>query len=183
MDSSPQLPPTARKNLQAISDLEQKLLSRRATLDRFGDAVSRFFGSVWFIAAQIILIGGWIEWNLWAKPFDPYPFPLLSLVVDVEFLFLTTCVLMNQKHQRRRNEHWAQVDLQLSMLTEQEVTKNLQMLDRICRHLGIECSKVDPQVVELAKPTPMAEFVGEVEKAIDGSEPNTASDASESSRT
>jgi hypothetical protein len=46
----------------------------------------------------------------------------------VEFIFLTTFVLMNQKHQMGRTEQWAHLDLRLSMLAEQEVTKNMEML-------------------------------------------------------
>lgn len=174
MPNQPELPRVAKRNIAAMSEVEQKLLSRRPTLERVGDAVAHFFGSVWFIAAQIIVIAGWIEWNLFRRPFDPYPFPLLSLVIDVEFLLLTTFVLMNQKHQSRRNEHWAHLDLQISMLTEQEVTKNLQLLDRICKHLSCGGAADDPQVAELSKPTPLAEFVGEIEKAREVSAPANA---------
>ena len=173
---------TAQKNIESIAKVEQQLLKRRPLLVRVGDAVAHFFGSVWFIAAQIPLLCLWMLWNLpreklaaipviegFVRPlihldrphrlFDPYPFPLLSLLIDIEFLLLTTFVLMNQKHAGRRNEHWAHLHLQLSMLTEQEVTKNLQLLDRVCRHLGCGAEAEDPQLLELSQPKKVADMI------------------------
>ena len=90
--------------------------------------------------------------------FDPYPFSLLSLVVGIEFILLTTFVLMNQNLQSRRQEKWGHLTLQI----EQEVTKNMQMLHRICRHVGLEEPGGDP---DMAQTTPLAELVEEIEKA------------------
>ena len=85
--------------------------------------------------------------------------------MGIEFIFLTTFVLINQKHEIRRTEQWWHLHLQLSMLTEQEVTKNMQMLAAVCRRLGLEEHAGDTELHELAKPTPVAAFVGELEKS------------------
>ena len=163
------LSPTAKRNVATIADVEQKLLHRRPSLERFGETISHFFGSVRFIAAHTALIGMWILWNVsrhrGAVSFDPYPFPLLSLAIGIEFILLTTFVLMNQKHQSTRNEDWAHLQLQFSMLTEQEVTKNLQLLNAICNHMGMEASTRDRQVAEFVKPTPVVAMVGAIESA------------------
>ena len=179
------LPKVAQRNIDSIAQVEQQLLSRRPLLLRVGDTIAHFFGSVWFIGVQALLIVAWMLWNLPSSRvaslpvplmlmhaierrhtfFDPYPYPLLSLLISVEFLFLTTFVLMNQKHASRRNEHWAHLHLQLSMLTEQEVTKNLQLLDSICRHIGCHSPKGDRQLAELVKPTQVADMVKELEKS------------------
>jgi uncharacterized membrane protein len=163
------LSPTAKRNVATIADVEQRLLQRRPLLERLGETIAHFFGSVSFIAAHTALIGMWILWNVnrrpGAVPFDPYPFSLLSLGIGVEFILLTTFVLMNQKHQSLRNEDWAHLQLQLSMLTEQEVTKNLQLLNAICHHLGMEPSKRDRQIAEFTKPTPVVAMVSAIESA------------------
>ena len=160
---------TAKRNVETIADVEQQLLRRRPLLERLGETIAHFFGSLRFIAAHTCLISLWIRWNTAgyhsALPFDPYPFPLLSLAIGVEFILLTTFVLMNQKHQSLRNEHWAHLHLQLSMLTEQEVTKNLQLLNAICHHMGINSPSRDRQVAELVKPTPVPEMVIAIELA------------------
>jgi len=100
-------------------------------------------------------------------PFDPYPFSFLSLIVAIEFIFLTTFVLLNQKYQIRREEQWSHLHLQLSMLTEQEVTRNVQMLRAISQKLGIESAITDDEITEMTKPTSVSAFVGEIEKSRD----------------
>ena len=115
----------------------QQLLRQRSRMERVGEAIARFFGSLFFIAAHVLFIAGWVLVNIGMipglQPFDPYPFTFLSSVVSIEFIFLATFVLMNQKHQIRRTEQWAHLHLQFSMLAEQEVTKNMRMLHLICQ--------------------------------------------------
>jgi uncharacterized membrane protein len=100
-------------------------------------------------------------------PFDPFPYSFLSLIVGIEFIFLTTFVLLNQKYQIRREEQWSHLHLQLSMLTEQEVTRTVQMLSAISDKLGIKGGITDAELKEMAKPTSVTAFVGEIEKSRD----------------
>ena len=111
------LPPTARRNIDAIAQVEQQLHGRRSAVEKVGDAVARFFGSLWFIAAHVAFLAAWLAVNAHAVPgvpaFDPYPFNFLALLVGVEFIFLTTFVLMNQSTQARRQEQWGHLTLQV----------------------------------------------------------------------
>ena len=95
--------------------------------------------------------------------FDPYPFPLLSLIVGIEFIFLATFVLVNQKHQMHRAEQWSHLHLQISMLTEQEVTKSMQMLRSICEELALEKLTGDAEMSELAENTAISVLANEIE--------------------
>ena len=169
--SSVPLPRTAKNNIETVAQVEQQLLGRRTGAERIGEAVARFFGSLRFIAAHAVFIAAWVMLNLGLVPgvvsFDPYPFPFLGFVVGVEFIFLTTFVLMNQNLQSRRQEQWAHLNLQLSMLAEHEVTKNMQMLHLICQHLGLEKPAQDQEVKELARPTPVTALVEGIEQARD----------------
>ena len=139
--------------------------------ERWGGSVARFFGSLRFIAAQVFFIVAWIALNtvgaVWLQPFDPYPFPFLSLIVGIEFIFLTTFVLINQKHQMRRAEQWSHLNLQISMLTEQEVTENVKMLHMICRELNLKTPIPDQEVSDLSQNTEITALVDELEKARD----------------
>lgn len=168
MSSERVLPPTARKNVETIAQVERQLLDQRSRTDRLGEGVARFFGSLSFIAAHVLFIAGWVLLNTnmipGVSPFDPYPFAFLSLVVGIEFILLTTFVLMNQKHQMRRSEQWANLHLQLSMLTEQEVTKSLQMLHLICRHMRLNEPEQDQEVNELCQATSVTALVDEIGK-------------------
>jgi uncharacterized membrane protein len=169
MSSQPSVATTAKKNIEAIAQLEQQILSQRSVTERSGAEIARFFGSLWSILAHTGLFTTWIAWNTaeftGIRPFDRYPFPLLSLVVGIEFIFLTTFVLMNQKHQMRRAEQWSHLHLQLSMLAEQEVTKNLQILQVICQELGLDAPSRDREVNELAQNTAITALAKEIEEA------------------
>lgn len=169
MPSQPSVTATAKRNVGTIAQIEQQLVAQRSRTERWGSNIAHFFGSLRFVVAQILFFGGWIVVNAvrtpWYRPFDPYPFPFLSLLVGIEFIFLTTFVLMNQKYQMRRTEQWSHLHLQLSMLTEQEVTKNMQMFHTICRELGLEKPLCDEEVSELTKDTEITALADEIEKA------------------
>jgi uncharacterized membrane protein len=160
---------TAKKNIQAIARVEQELHESRSRVERIGDRITHFFGSLQFIAAHLMVLIAWIVFNTQVfanlKPFDPYPFPLLSFIFSIEFFFLTTFVLMNQNLQSRRQEKWRHLTLQVSILTEQEVTKSMQAIHQICRRLGIEESVSDAELQDMVQETPLAELVNELEKA------------------
>jgi uncharacterized membrane protein len=162
------LPTSAKKNVDTIAQVEQQLLRQRSPMEHIGEAIARFFGSLNFILAHVFFIIGWIALNTGTFPamqsFDPYPFTFLSFMVGIEFIFLTTFVLMNQKHQIRRAEQWSHLHLQLSMLTEQEVTKNMQMLDMICQRLRLGEPAHDLEVKELAQATSVTALVDEIGK-------------------
>src|ERR1700678_2702038 len=174
----PSLPSTARRNIEAIAEVEQALLRKRTMPERMGERVARFFGSLLFIAAHIVFFTVWIIINTRGiqgiSHFDPYPFAFLSLIVGIEFIFLTTFVLLNQKYQIRREEQWSHLHLQLSMLTEQEVTRNVQMLIAISRKLGIHNAVTDEELTDMTKPTSVTAFVGEIEKSRDSALPSDA---------
>src|ERR1017187_4845453 len=167
-NQEPSLSSTAKRNIETIAQVEQALLRKRKLAERMGERVAHFFGSLLFIAAHICFMTFWIIINTSGVkrivPFDPYPFSFLSLIVAIEFIFLTTFVLLNQKYQIRREEQWSHLHLQLSMLTEQEVTRNVQMLRAISQKLGIQSAITDDEITEMTKPTSVTAFVGEIEK-------------------
>ena len=167
MSSQPSVAPTAKRNIAAIAQLEQQVLSQRSAAEHVGGAVARFFGSLRFILVEFLFVTAWVAVNsgmvAGVPRFDPSPFPLLSLIVGVEFIFLTTFVLVNQKHQMRRAEQWSHLHLQISMLTEQEVTKSMQMLRSICEELAPNQLTGDPEMHELAENTEISALANEIE--------------------
>ena len=169
MSTQPSVLATAKRNVETIAQLEQQLVAHQSRTERWGSGVASFFGSSRFIVAQIFFVVAWTivntEKTAWLRPFDPYPFAFLSLIVGMEFIFLTTFVLINQKHQMRRTEQWSHLHLQLSMLTEQEVTKNIKMLYAISQKLEVEMPTRDQEVSELSQDTEITALVDEIERA------------------
>jgi len=169
VSSQPSIVATAKRNVETIAQLEQQLVAQQSRAERWGSGVASFFGSSRFVVAQMFLVVAWIVLNTektaWLRPFDPYPFPFLSLIVGMEFIFLTTFVLINQKRQMRRAEQWSHLQLQLSMLTEQEVTKNIKMLHMICQKLQLGMPARDQEVSDFSQDTEITALVDEIERA------------------
>jgi len=157
-----------RRNIESIALLEKAFERRRTPVDRVSDAVSAFAGSIRFIAANAGLIVAWTLWNLLAPShlrFDP-GFGVLQLTIAIEALFLSAFVLMSQNRQKRQAEHWAHVGLQISLLAEQESTKMLQMMENICRFLGMEKTGRDQELKQLTEQVPVVKLAEEVGKTL-----------------
>jgi uncharacterized membrane protein len=173
--SPPAITATAKKNIATVAQLEQELLRQRSRIDRVSDAVTRFVGSIKFVVAHVIWFSGWLLINTGrvggVRPFDPYPFNFLGLMVGLEAIFLSTFVLMSQNRQRRHTEHWDHLELQISLLSEQEMTKMLQMLQTICDALGLEKTTRDRELKEMVRHTPVEVLAQELERARGPDEP------------
>jgi uncharacterized membrane protein len=170
------VPAAIRRNIESITQLEQAFEQQRTTVDVISDVVTRFTGSIRFILAHAVVFTAWILLNTLVLPesdrFDPYPFGFLGLVVSLEAIFLSTFVLMSQNRQNRMADQWAHVDLQVSLLAEQETTKMLQMLQRIYDYLGLEKeARHDRELKELAEATQVERLVEELAKARDPEKP------------
>ncbi len=99
------------------------------------------------------------------KGFDPYPFPLLTLIVSLEAIFLSTFILISQNRDVRLSERRSQLDLQINLLTERENTKMLTMLKQIADKVGADVSQ-DPSLTVLEQVTEPAKLVEQIERTI-----------------
>lgn len=166
-----ELPPDpVKENIANIAKIEEECLERRSRLERIGDAIGSFSGSMTFVVLHLLWFLAWILINTkmisWIPAFDPYPYMLLSMVVSLEAVLLSTFVLMKQNRMSKRADQRAHLDLQINLLTEREVTKNIQLLRRICAHLGLEEDATDTEVEELSKRTAVEPLAKELQKTI-----------------
>jgi uncharacterized membrane protein len=159
-----------QRNIRAIVAFEKEALYSRSLTDRLSDAITYFSGSMSFVVVHVIWFGVWVIANVGLipglAPFDPFPFAFLTLVVSLEAIFLSTFVLMSQNRMSRQADKRAHLDLQVNLLAEQEATMMLQMLRRICQHLGLEPETFDEEVQQLIKETDVHKLVDELEKKL-----------------
>jgi uncharacterized membrane protein len=155
------------KNIETILELEKKAVRKRSGLEHFADRVTRLAGSPPFLVFHLVWFTGWIIINrgliAGIRPFDPYPFSFLTLVVSLEAIFLTLLVLMSQNRMTKEADNRAALDLQINMLDEQETTLILKMVKKIVDHLGLE-EEVDEAIQELSEQTDMAEVAKTLEE-------------------
>jgi uncharacterized membrane protein len=148
-EDNPALSQVIEKNIRTIIQLRLKAAGQRSTQDRIADAITSLSGRMVFAYVHIVWFGVWILLNtgrFGLRPFDPFPYGLLTMVVSLEAIFLSTFVLISQNRLSEETERRADLDLHIGLLTEHELTRVLQMLDAIQDKLGI----VDHQNSELA---------------------------------
>ena len=157
-------------NINAIAKLEHDALDRRTLTERASDVIAKLVGNVGFLIAQLLLISGWCLVNLHVIPglkaFDPFPFGVLALVVSSESVFLMTFVLISQSRMARQAERRSHLDLQVSMLSEQELTTALQMLQKLCQHMGVNVDSSKQEVQSFSKTTDVHKLASELEDKL-----------------
>jgi uncharacterized membrane protein len=119
-----------------------------------------------FVYVHILWFGGWILVNTGSfgvKPFDPFPYGLLTMVVSLEAIFLSTFVLISQNRLGEDAENRANLNLQIALLTENEVTRVLQMLDTIQDKMGIENDQ-DKTLLDLEKDIRPEDVLAEIHR-------------------
>jgi uncharacterized membrane protein len=154
-----------RQNVLAMRQLEDAAMAKRTGADRVAAAIARFCGQMTFVWIHVVLFAVWIGYNTlpWFKPFDPYPYTFLTLVVSLEAIFLSTFILISQNYDMRISERRNQLDLQINLLAEQENTKALQILERIAKKVGANIGD-DPQVRALEEATRPEALVEQIEE-------------------
>jgi uncharacterized membrane protein len=146
---------TINKNIDAILRLEEDDERRLPLLHRISHKVGWFVGTTSFVIIEAVFVVIWLSFNVVsARPFDPYPFPLLSVVLSFEAVFLTSFVLIRQNTMDRQSQRRNHLDLQINLLAEKEATNVLKALHDIAAHFHIQLSS-DGQSRELAKDTPV----------------------------
>jgi uncharacterized membrane protein len=154
-------------NIRAMVELERKALEDRTPVDRVTHAVARIAGGLPFIALHAAWFGLWIAVNSTRVAFDPFPYSLLNLVVALEAVFLTSVVLMTQNHMTRLAERRAHLDLQVNLLSEQELTAMLHMLHSLCRQAGVPVAVRDDRVQQLLSETDIREIATALDREMD----------------
>ena len=163
---------TTTRNIKAISELEHSALAQRSLSARIGDVIATHAGKMWFIIFHAVWFFLWLWLNSDPKrrfAFDPFPFQLLSTIVSLESIFLSLFILMSQNRSNIQADQRNHLDLQINLLSEEENTKMLQMLQAICEHHKLAIGK-DPEIMAMAKRTEIGEVLSELQDHLPATE-------------
>lgn len=154
---------TLRRNIHAL-EARRAHEDRSALLqDRIADRITSFAGSMTFVYVHAATFGVWILANTVGLPalprFDP-SLVVLAMAASVEAIFLSTFVLISQNRIAAAAEKRSELDLQISLLAEHEITKIVQIASQIARRLGID---VDEEVAELERTVAPEAVLDEIE--------------------
>jgi uncharacterized membrane protein len=153
------------RNISAMLERRRREEAAKGTQDRIADAIGRFTGSMRFVYIHAVLFGLWIAINLGWVPFVPRfdeSFVVLAMVASVEAIFLSTFVLITQNRMAELADQRADLDLQVSLLAEHEVTRLITLVKAMADRMGVEESR-DPELTELERDVAPERVLDEME--------------------
>lgn len=159
------------RNIDALLRRLRQEEKQKTGEEKLADNVTRFTGSMLFVYIHLTLFGLWIFWNLgWLglKPFDP-SFVVLAMFASVEAIFLSTFVLISQIRMNVQADKRAELDLQVSLLTEHEVTRLITLVTAIAKKMDIE-EAYHPEIDELSKDVQPEKVMDTMERFKEASE-------------
>ena len=125
---------------------EEEVLSRNINLEfegsftygqRLADRIAAFGGSWTFISIFLVVLVVWMGINTWIlleKPFDPYPYILLNLVLSCLAAIQAPVILMSQNRQEARDRIHAEHDYEVNLKAEIEIRKLHEKMDHLLLH-------------------------------------------------
>jgi uncharacterized membrane protein len=133
--------PGFRRGLDSLATIKAAAQRRENPTQRVADFFTRFSGSMAFIYLHTIWFAVWMVWNLNLIPglrvFDAYPFGLLTMIVSLEAIFLSTFVLISQNREQRLSTVRDELQTQIALYQEQELTQVLRIVHRMEKHMGL----------------------------------------------
>ena len=106
-------------------------------------------GSVVLLLLHAAGFGLWVALNIGLVPrvpaFDPYPFPLLTLIASSEAVLLCLVVLAKLGRMEARAEERYRHALRAGLLVEEEVVEAARTLERVEARLGAGRGATDPR--------------------------------------
>lgn len=105
------------------------------------DQVAAFGGSWTFIIIFAVLLFIWIALNSyiliwWRKPFDPYPYILLNLVLSMLAAIQAPIIMMSQNRQTEKDRLDATHDYEVNLKAELEIMSLHEKMDAIMEQIG-----------------------------------------------
>ncbi len=182
MDSAPAGPPRphdaslpdrrARRDMadRHMEAVKARYNASRTPVERAADALTSVAGSTPFLVLHAAWFAVWIAWNVGAfglRPFDPFPFGLLTMVVSLEAIFLSIFVLITQSREAEIAELREEVTLAVELNTEAETTKILQLVLGLYSRLGFPIGR-DEELWRMLEPLDQVRLERELSEQIHG---------------
>jgi uncharacterized membrane protein len=141
--TAPDIAKIVERNVNTLLHRKKQDQKKRSLPDKIAQAIASFAGTMLSVSLHVILFGTWIAWNLGLlglKPFDP-SFIIMATFAAVEAIFLTSFVLIGQKQMNVEFDKRAELDLQVGLLSEHEITRVLTLVTAIAKTMNIEIAE------------------------------------------
>lgn len=152
-----------------IKSLKSKYQDKRSATEKISDLLTEYFGGFAFLVINVAFFTFWIlahTGNIpFVEPFDPFPFSFLTLIVSLEAIILSIFVLISQNRAARVDDLRQEVDLEVDLITERELTKIMEIIKKIAEKNGIDLSK-DKELQTMLKPLEENKIEKTLEKQV-----------------
>ena len=148
------LKPVLKRNISALTERRTRQEHAATRQDKAADAITLFVGSLPFIYLHAALVAAWVAVNLRWLPVVPAfdrSFVVLATAASVEAIFLSTFVLISQNRANAAADRRADLDLQIGLLSEHEVSKLIELVTAVARRVGVEPHEIDDELKELSQ--------------------------------
>lgn len=165
--------PILERNIRALAELAAEQQRPKSGGDRFAMAISRFAGSMRFVYFHAIVFGLWAAVDLgWIPGIHRVDPQLIGLntVATIEAIFLATFVLIAQNRMSVNEETRNNLDVHVSLLTEQETTQILRLVTAMSEKIGLTEAN-DPEIKQLLRKVEAQEMIEQIEVQTDAADP------------
>lgn len=139
--------------------LQSKVGFEKRPIDIIAKYLTQYFGTIWFLWSFLTFIALWFLIKK-SPPSDP-----LAIGIQIFEICLSIIVLISQNREADVDEIRQQIDLEVNVRAEKEITKILHMLEEVHKELGI--AKKDLELEQMKENTNLDEIKAEVEKVIE----------------
>ena len=126
--------------------------TKRTAGQMLADKISNFGGSWRFISLFALALVIWIAANsyvLLAKPFDPYPFILLNLILSCLAAIQAPVIMMSQNRMEARDRLRAEHDYKINLKAELEIRHLHEKLDHLLKQQWTRLVEIQEIQLEL----------------------------------
>ena len=130
-------------------NVNEEMEEHSTPLQRVADWIAWFSGSMPFLFINATWFIVWISLNtlhLGIPAFDPYPFGLLTMIVSLEAIFLSCFVLVSQNRQAEKDRVRADIEYEVNVKAELEVTHLHEKTDRIYESMLARFAKLEKMI-------------------------------------
>ncbi|HKJ75031.1 MAG TPA: DUF1003 domain-containing protein [Alphaproteobacteria bacterium] len=116
------------------SDVDEDFQQKLTVGQRMADKISDFGGSWKFISLFALVLAVWIGINghaIMSRPFDPYPYILLNLILSCLAAIQAPVIMMSQNRQEARDRLRSQSDYRVNLKAELEIRQLHEKLDHL----------------------------------------------------
>ena len=163
--NAPSLDDILDRNIQAL--VARRTDNGNTPAERIAGAATRFIGSFRFLLAHGVVFAIWVLINtlgvVGIPKFDS-SLMLLGTLTSVEAIFLSTLVLITQNRNLAAAEQRGELDLQINLLTEHELTRLIHLVSAVAERLNVR-SNVDEEIKELKQDVAVSSVLDKLESA------------------